>query len=146
MIHHHKPVRLVQSIVLAASLLAGALVTGSAAHAGGISPYAQLPIYLHCWAIPNQEQITISAQYQVVVRGSCFLGTSDYLSVYDETQGRYLTGTWETVTTDGNGNFAVVVPGANCYDRVEALAYDTGWNSYTNQTNWQATTVTCPPK
>jgi hypothetical protein len=135
-----------QALVLAAGLLTGAVVTGSAAHAAAISPIWPGPIYLPCWAIQNDEQITISAEYTVVVYGSCFRGSTDYLSVYDVTQGRYLTGTWETVSTDGNGKFSVVVPGAHCYDRVEAIAYDTGWNSYTNQGNWQVTTLSCPPK
>lgn len=140
------PLRLVHTLVLAAGLLAGSAITGPAAHAGGIVP-TPIPIHLPCRDLANDEQITISAPFTAVsVSGSCFNGNSDYVSVYDETKGKYLTGIWKTVTVDSNGSFAISVQGATCYDRVEAIAYDTGWNSYTNQGNWQVATVECTPK
>jgi hypothetical protein len=142
---HRAITRSLQVVALASSLaagvLAGAAVTGSAVHAGSI------PIHLPCREIPNQEQITISAPWTAVgISGSCFLGSTDDVSIYDMTRGKYLTGTWKTVTVDSNGVFFISVQGANCYDRVEAIAYDTGWNSYTNQGNWQSATVECTPK
>jgi hypothetical protein len=135
--------------LLVALLLALGSSASLPARAGGISPTATIPIHLlQCWAIPHDAYITLNTSYTVEVSGSCFLGTTDYVAVYDITKGRYLTGggLWQTVTTDGHGDFSIVVPGAQCYDRVEAIAYDTGWNSYTNQGNWQASTLECPPK
>jgi hypothetical protein len=67
------------------------------------------------------------------------------LIVYDQTQGRYLTPVWETVTVDSAGTFSVSVPGTQCGDKVEALAYDSGWNSYTNNGNWQTAIMGCNP-
>jgi hypothetical protein len=135
-------------LIVAALLTVGSTISVPA-RAGAISPIVPPPIFVHCWLIPHDAQIALNtAYYTVVVSGTCFLGSTDYVAVYDVTQGRYLTGggAWQTVTTDGNGNFSLTVPGANCYDRVEAIAYDTGWNSYTNQGNWQVGTLQCPPK
>jgi len=149
MTRHPKPLRHVLSLVLASGLLAGAVGAGSAAHASGGSPVTLVPIPIHvpCRDLPNDEHITVFAPWTTVeVSGSCFNGSTDYVSVYDVTQGRYLTGTWQTVTANSNGNFFITVSGAQCYDRVEAIAYDTGWNSYTNHGNWQAATVECTPK
>jgi hypothetical protein len=141
--------RIVQSLVLAAGLLAGGGLSSTATHAARTALCTPIicappPIRFPCTIMPNAEQISLLANDTLEVVGTCFQGTTDYVAVFDKTQGSYLTnGGWQSVTTDGAGNFVAVIAGAHCWDQVEALAYDSGRNSYANGANWQTATLTC---
>lgn len=105
------------------------------------------PSRVPCWFTSGNEGLSLGDAYPpgsgVWVYGRCFNGGTDYVLIYDESTGLYVTGNWIPVTAQNDGTLFLSVPGWFCHHTLAMTGYDTVFGHLTQ--TWEQQ-VPCAPR